>query len=120
MKLHENSTSTPQSTGIPIYMRNNSFNLEIEHISYLQGEGNYTHIYTTSGKRYLVSKTLKNLETCLNHSFIRIHKSYLINSRYIDCILNHDRIIKMLDGKEVIISRRKSKEVTERLNDMRA
>ncbi|WP_254563056.1 LytR/AlgR family response regulator transcription factor [Dyadobacter diqingensis] len=81
-------------------------------ITFLEGEGNYTFIYTNAGKRYLVSKTLKSLAELLANNFIRVHKSYLVNSDYVVERMEDDRMLKMACGKEVIVSRRKIKEIT--------
>lgn len=49
-------------------------------ILYCEASSNYTQIYTADGKKYLVSKTLKDYEDLLSeHNFFRIHNSYLIN-----------------------------------------
>ena len=81
-------------------------------ITFLEGEGNYTFIYTNTGKRYLVSKTLKSLAEQLNHNFVRVHKSYLVNADYVVERLEDDRMLRLSCGKEVAVSRRKIKEVT--------
>ncbi|WP_229216456.1 LytTR family DNA-binding domain-containing protein [Dyadobacter sp. 3J3] len=81
-------------------------------ITFLEGEGNYTFIYTNAGKRYLVSKTLKSLAELLDSNFIRVHKSYLVNANYVVERMEDDRMLRMSCGKEVIVSRRKIKEIT--------
>ncbi len=81
-------------------------------ITFLEGEGNYTFIYTNSGKRYLVSRTLKSLSERLANNFMRVHKSYVVNAHYIVEQLVHDRILKIAGGKEVVVSRRKFREIT--------
>ncbi|QRR04319.1 LytTR family transcriptional regulator [Dyadobacter sandarakinus] len=81
-------------------------------ITFLEGEGNYTFIYTNTGKKYLVSKTLKSLSEQLSSNFVRVHKSYLVNSDYVVERLDEDRLLKLSCGKEVMVSRRKIKEVT--------
>ncbi len=47
--------------------------------------GNYTYINYSTGRRELLSKTLKRFEEVLaeNRQFIRINRSYLINTAYI-------------------------------------
>ncbi|NIJ51730.1 LytR/AlgR family response regulator transcription factor [Dyadobacter arcticus] len=81
-------------------------------ITFLEGEGNYTFIYTNTGKKYLVSKTLKSLAEQLNAKFMRVHKSYLVNADYVVARLEDDRMLKLSCGKEVMVSRRKIKEIT--------
>ncbi|WP_229214419.1 LytR/AlgR family response regulator transcription factor [Dyadobacter flavalbus] len=81
-------------------------------IIFLEGEGNYTYIYTNTGKKYLVSRTLKSLAEQLNPNFMRVHKSYLVNVDYVVERLEDDRLLKLSCGKEVVVSRRKIKEIT--------
>ncbi len=81
-------------------------------ITFLEGEGNYTFIYTNSGKKYLVSKTLKSLAEQLSAKFLRVHKSYLVNADYVVERLEDDRMLRLSCGKEVVVSRRKIKEVS--------
>lgn len=81
-------------------------------ITFMEGDGNYTFIYTNAGKRYLVSRTLKSLSEQLANNFIRVHKSYVVNAHYVVEQLVHDRILKMAGGKEVMVSRRKFREIT--------
>ena len=80
-------------------------------ITFMEGEGNYTFIYTTARKKYLVSKTLKSLAVNLDSDFVRVHKSYLVNTKYVVERVEEDRTLKMSCGKEVAISRRKMKEI---------
>lgn len=94
-----------QSMGRTIY-------LTPDVITFLEGEGNYTFIYTNTGKKYLVSKTLKSLSEQLSGNFVRVHKSYLVNADYVVERLDEDRLLKLSCGKEVMVSRRKIKEVT--------
>jgi len=81
-------------------------------ITFMEGEGNYTFIYTNTGKKYLVSKTLKSLAEHLNPNFLRVHKSYLVNSDYVVERMEDDRMLRMSCGKEVVVSRRKIKEIS--------
>ena len=54
--------------------------VKIENIIYCEASSNYTQLYTDDGKKYVVSRTLKEYEELLtDHHFFRIHNSYLIN-----------------------------------------
>ena len=83
----------------------------------LQGEGNYTFLHTRDRKRYLVSKTLKEFEKTLDGSiFLRVHKSYIINVAYVQrSVFSKERQVLMADGREVAISRRRMKTITQQL-----
>lgn len=83
----------------------------------LQGEGNYTFLHTRDCKRYLVSKTLKEFEKTLDGSiFLRVHKSYIINVAYVQrSAFSKERQVRLADGREVAISRRRMKVITQQL-----
>lgn len=54
--------------------------LNITDIVRCEADVNYTHVFTSDGKKYTVSKTLKYFEGLLSHhGFFRIHSSHLIN-----------------------------------------
>ena len=97
---------------------NRTIMVAVDDVICLQGEGNYTFLYTRDRKRYLVSKTLKEFEKSLDEGmFLRVHKSYIVNLGYVQhSIFNKERIIRLADGRTVTISRRRLKEITTRLN----
>lgn len=109
-------TEDDHNQEIAVHLLGQTLWLKPDEITCLEGEGNYTFIYTCRGKRYLVSKTLKNLTENLDKSFLRVHKSWMINTDYIAERLEDDRIIRMSCGKEVSVSRRKTKEIAEILD----
>jgi two-component system LytT family response regulator len=77
--------------------------------------GNYTRFYVTSGKNYLISKTLGEYDTLLTpQNFIRTHKSHLVNKKFISFI-DHDGFAVLKDNSKVEVSRRRKDEVMEAL-----
>jgi two-component system LytT family response regulator len=95
--------------------------ISVDDIICLQGEGNYTYLCTRDRKKYLVSKTLKEFEKTLDESmFLRIHKSYMVNLAYVQQRpSNNERLIRLADGREVAISRRRMKDITLQLTQYR-
>jgi DNA-binding LytR/AlgR family response regulator len=64
--------------------------IKLDDILYAQAVDNYTMIYTEKSK-FLVPQTLKSMEERLDSDrFIRTHRSYTVNFKYIDIITaNH-------------------------------
>jgi len=63
----------------------------IDDIIYLEAEGDYVMLHTKDA-RHLKEKTMKYFETHLDPSqFIRIHRSFIVNARYIDRIEYYDK-----------------------------
>ena len=56
--------------------------IKIEELIYIQAYGDYVTLFTKDGK-YVKELTMKYLEANLPDSFIRIHRSYIVNTSYI-------------------------------------
>jgi two-component system, LytTR family, response regulator len=84
-------------------------------ILYIEGMQNYVRIYTSKGK-YLTLLTLKDIEqNLIKESFLRVHKSYIINVTKIDSIEKHEISIQ---SARIPISRNFRDQVIEKvLND---
>lgn len=72
----------------------------------LEAVGNYTRFVLTEGRKILTSKNLSMYESQLPATFVRVHKSSLINISFI-AKHNLKAEILMKDGATVKISRRK-------------
>ena len=91
--------------------------VDVGHIIRCQGESNYTHIHFENRKPLLVAKTLVDFEDLLReHSFVRVHKTHLVNMRHVSAYARNDGgSLILTNGDEVIISRRRKELVLERL-----
>lgn len=73
--------------------------LDTRDILYLKSDNNSTDFFMRDGNVITAFKTLKSFEEQLPKTFIRIHQSYILNSRYVSrinygksmCTLNHGR-----------------------------
>jgi two-component system LytT family response regulator len=75
-------------------------------IEYLRGHDNYTMIHLYTGEKLLLSKTLLHYERLLSpYGFLRVNKSYLLNSDYI--MLSNKTEMIMQSGIQIKISRRR-------------
>jgi two-component system LytT family response regulator len=76
-------------------------------IIYIEGENNYSILHLSGNKKLVVSKTLGHTEEVLNgYSFIRIHKSYLINLKYIKRYVKTDGgYVELENGVKLSVSR---------------
>jgi two-component system, LytTR family, response regulator len=62
-----------------------------EHVFYIESNGDYVLIHTNEG-RFIKEKTMKYYETNLDsRSFVRIHRSYIVNVNYIQRIENFEK-----------------------------
>ncbi|WP_162793590.1 LytR/AlgR family response regulator transcription factor [Runella rosea] len=80
--------------------------VDFEKVVCITGDGNYSFIHLVDGQKLLVSKCLEQLELRLPPSqFLRIHKRYLINLRFVESIF--PKQIKLTDGKVYAVARRR-------------
>lgn len=71
--------------------------ITFEEILYLKADNNTTDFYLTQGRKVSAFKTLKHFEDSLPGGFLRVHNSYIINSRQVTRI-NYGRSLIALQG----------------------
>ena len=97
--------STPERIALPT--QSGLQFIVVAKIMYCLSDSNYTEIHLEDGSQYLVSKTLKDIESLLpSQFFIRIHHSHLINTQKISRYVRGDGgYVVMDDGKNLNVSR---------------
>jgi len=74
----------------------------------------YYEKFVTTDKKFITHNTIKNLEEKVNRqTFIKVHRSYIININKIDDIRENDLFIK---GNEIPVSKAHKADVLKRLN----
>jgi two-component system, LytTR family, response regulator len=85
-----------------------SYFLAPEEIIYCEGKDNYTHFHLTKGRKLVSAKTLKDYdETLVEQGFLRIHKSYLVNIKFIEKYSRSNSTVILTDYTTLEVSRRK-------------
>lgn len=74
--------------------------LDTSEILYLKSDNNATDFFMLDGNVVSTFKTLKSFEERLPKSFIRIHQSYILNSRYVSRINYGKSICTLRSGRE--------------------
>lgn len=117
MKQLVYNISQPQNPRIGLPTGDRIEFVEVNKIIRCQGEGNYTHIYFEGTKHLLVAKTLVEFEDLLvEYSFIRVHKTHLVNLRHVIAYVKNDGgILQLSNGDSVAVSRRRKDEVQKML-----
>ena len=81
----------------------------------LEADGSYTKFFLIKGKKMMASRTMKDFADLLDESqFIRVHKSHVINKRYVKS-MRSNHLLVMEDDAIVEVSRRRWDEVKERI-----
>ena len=118
IKNKEIKLETVHETDKLVLPASHGFNvLVIDDIIRLEAEGCYTRVVMKDGKKTIISRTLKDFEVTLpKEVFFRIHKSHLINLKYIK---EYSKIggnfVTMTDGSRIEISRRKAPEFIQKI-----
>jgi len=83
--------------------------IALKDVIYCEANSSYTNFMLPAAKKICASKTLLEYENMLlDDSFLRIHKSYLINMQHISGYTKGEGgIVTMVDGTELEVSRRK-------------
>lgn len=93
-------------------------NLPVEEIMFLEASGDYT-ILTTKGDQFVSSSGIGKLEEILNpETFIRVHRSTIININFLKEIEKHfngGMIVKMQTGKSFPVSRTYAKVIRKKV-----
>ncbi len=92
-----------------VYRLNRDFKmLEVKDISYFKSERIIVKAFTNEERPVLLDKHLNQLERILPANFIRIHRSYIINSEFIDSFgrkENGSAFVRLNTDEELPVSR---------------
>ena len=91
--------------------------ISIDSIVSCESDDNYTKLKLKSGKKLLVTRSLKEIEESLEqHSFIRVHRSYLVNLNEIEkYIKGEGGYLVMSDGTTIDVARNKKEVLLKKL-----
>jgi two-component system LytT family response regulator len=91
--------------------------IAVEFIISCEANDNYTTLTLKNNKKIVVSCTLKVIEELLeDHSFLRVHRSFLVNLDEVEKYVKADGgYLVMSNGAQIYISRNKKEELLKRL-----
>lgn len=110
---HRESENNPVRIALP-HAKGYKF-ISVADILYCESESNYTLLHLVSEPNFTVCKTLGEIEEILPSSiFLRVHRSYLVNTKKIKEIIKSDGgFLVMENNAEIPVSRNKKDEVKE-------
>src|ERR1044072_4630941 len=109
----DNNISSTATDHICIKCAGKLVRLNNDDILFIESMGDYVK-FVTLDKKYITHNTIKNLEEKVNRlTFIKVHRSYIININKIDDIRENDLFIK---GNEIPVSKAHKADVLKRLN----
>ena len=79
--------------------------IKTENIIKLQANGNFTDVYLADGSCKMICKFLKHFDELLSVPFIRVHRSFIVNTRFIKSYSKSaGGFVTLLDGSEIEVS----------------
>lgn len=112
LKEEKQTVATPVQEDIYIKADGKFIRLTYEDILYIESMGDYVK-YFTATKTYITHSTLKAVEEKVNqNSFIKVHRSYIVNLRKIKDIQDNSLVI---EGKVIPISKSLKPEVMQKI-----
>jgi two-component system LytT family response regulator len=111
----QNNLQTSRNKTLALRTSEKIYLLEINNIIRCEADRNYTYFFVQEKKKHIVSQPMKEFENLLKEfGFIRIHRSHLINTAYIESFDKSDGgYIVLKDKTEIPVSRRKKNEILE-------
>lgn len=107
--LLQNTINTDRLQKIVLSTSEGMHIVEVNDIIRCEADDYYTHVFITGRKPIMISKTLKEIENTLSgNTFVRTHKSHLVNLKFIKTYVKSDGGYLILqNGENVPVSRRK-------------
>lgn len=98
---------------VPLAFSGKTVFVNSDEIMYCKSDGNYTEIFFKEQKKEVLSKKLKDVELLLqSENFFRVHKSYLVNVKYIKEFVKSDGHYLVLENDVTIpVARLKKNEL---------
>lgn len=118
VNLLNNIDPAAKEKKISVHTNDKVMVINVSEISYIVADDRYSTVTTNDKQQYLISKTLKEFEEFFtdNPLLSRISKSAIVNINNIKSYTKQEPCyVEMKDGRNFEISRRKRKEVIEKL-----
>ena len=117
-QMHGGIKNLPDKIALPY--QNGVIFAEIKNVIYCESDNNYTRFYTEDGKKYVVAKTLGDIQEILEErNFLRIHRQYLINLSHIKkYVRGEGNYVIMSNDQSVPVARNQKERLIEKFGWM--
>ncbi len=116
-KALENNISSDFPTKIVVTTNDSYLYLKVCELIFVEGEGAYSTIYCTDGRKYTISRSLGEMEIILNpKDFFRTHKSQIVAIEHVKAYNKMENYITLTSGIKAMLSRRKKQEFLDLMN----
>jgi two-component system response regulator LytT len=114
--------SPPAPTSLIVRRRGNVELVRLDSVVCLSGADDYVELLLRDGRRLLHDATLDTLAGLLPDNFMRVHRSHLVNLMHAERVhgaSGGERMVELVGGVRVPVSRRRHMETEERLRTVR-
>ena len=89
--------------------------IDLNDIIYSEASNNYSKLILTDGGRFLISKTLKDVQEVLEEEhFLRVHRQYIVNLNHVKQFNRNEGLLTMINGDHIPIARNQKERLIER------
>ncbi len=93
--------------------------IDLNDIIYSEASNNYSKLILTNGNRFIISKTLKDVQEVLEEEhFLRVHRQYIINLNHVKQFNRNEGVITMDNGDHLPIARNQKERLIERYRSL--
>ena len=93
--------------------------IDLNDIIYSEASNNYTKLILSDGTRFLISKTLKDVQEVLEEEqFLRVHRQYIINLNHVKQFNRNEGVLTMANGDHIPIARNQKEKLIERYRSL--
>ena len=113
MSTSVNSVSIESAVRLPRFQtKSGEQTVDLKRIVYLTAQRNYTYFYLSDDEQVTATLPLSYYASLLEkHGFIRVHKSYLLNNRFLgQCSFKKGDILILPNRHTISVSRRRRSE----------
>ena len=111
----ESAASAREPEVIAVTLGGTTRMIRRDEVRYVQAQGDYARLHTEEAS-YLVRVPMSDLERQWADTFVRIHRSYLVQLGLISELrLTNGGYVVSIDGRELPVSRRHTRELKDRL-----
>lgn len=90
--------------------------LDIDHILFVESDGNYSTIVTSNQQNIVITKKLKEVDAILpEHYFFRIHNSFIVNLNKIKEFIKSEGYVIMESNHKIPVARQRKSDFLEKL-----
>lgn len=116
LQAHYSKSGSAPPARIALPHANGLTFVETSQILYAESDSNYTNFVLANGEKYLVSKTLGDVQDMLeSRNFLRVHRQYIVNLDHIKRLVRGEGTYLVLNnGTSIPVSRQQKDRLLER------